>query len=303
MIKSLLKNGYLLVLMTALISGFSIFLNKFGVTMTNPYLFAGLKNVVVGVFLLGFILLYDKKVIVSLQKKQWLLLILIGLIGGAIPFLLFFKGLSITLAVKAGLLHKSIFILIAAFSYFFYRTRLPKIVIIGLLGLLAGNVIYLNVRAISFNWGDLLVLEAVIFWAIEIIFAKKLLIELPARVVAGGRMIFGSIFIWIFLLLTNQASLVLNMTLAQFSWVGITAVLLFGYVITFYSGLKYITAVEATSIVALGAPITGLLSLLWFGQAITFSSWLGLVLIGFSILLICSWDFKVIKKWILQQNK
>ena len=197
MIKSLLKNGYLLVLMTALISGFSIFLNKFGVTMTNPYLFAGLKNVVVGVFLLGFILLYDKKVIVSLQKKQWLLLILIGLIGGAIPFLLFFKGLSITLAVKAGLLHKSIFILIAAFSYFFYRTRLPKIVIIGLLGLLAGNVIYLNVRAISFNWGDLLVLEAVIFWAIEIIFAKKLLIELPARVVAGGRMIFGSIFIWI----------------------------------------------------------------------------------------------------------
>lgn len=297
------NKGFILVFMTAMISGFSIFLNKFGVAMTNPYLFAGMKNVVVGIFLLGFILLYDKKIIQSLKSKQWLLLVFIGLIGGAIPFLLFFKGLSITVAVKAGLLHKSMFIVLAALSWVLYKAKVSKMISIGLLGLIIGNIIYLNIRSFTFNWGDVLIIEAVLFWAMEIILAKKLLQDLPARVVAGGRMIFGSIFIWLFLLFTNQAVLVLDMTLQQFAWIGITAVLLFTYVITFYSGLKYISAVQATSILALGAPITGVLSALFLGKNIVAYSWFGLILIIFSILLICGFDFKNIKIWVGRKNK
>lgn len=53
----MIKNkGYFLVLGTAFISGFSIFINKFGVSVINPYIFTFLKNAVVALILCAIIL-------------------------------------------------------------------------------------------------------------------------------------------------------------------------------------------------------------------------------------------------------
>ena len=41
------NKGFLLVLATAFISGLSIFINKFGVSVINPYIFTGLKNIII----------------------------------------------------------------------------------------------------------------------------------------------------------------------------------------------------------------------------------------------------------------
>ncbi|MBU2635458.1 EamA family transporter, partial [Patescibacteria group bacterium] len=113
-----MKKGYLLVFLTAIISGFSIFINRFGVSIINPYIFTFLKNASVAVFLLSILLLFkDWKVLKKIKKKQWVLLILIGLIGGSIPFLLFFKGLSITTAANGAFLHKTMFIYVALLAF------------------------------------------------------------------------------------------------------------------------------------------------------------------------------------------
>ena len=86
--------GYYLVLATAVISGFSIFINKFGVAITNPYIFAFLKNFWVVLFLSAIIFAAGNfSDLRKLSRKQWGMLIIIGLVGGSIPFLLFFLAI------------------------------------------------------------------------------------------------------------------------------------------------------------------------------------------------------------------
>ena len=64
--------GFLLILSTAIISGFAIFINKFGVSIVNPYVFTGLKNITVAILICCFLLLMkDWKILKNLSKKQW----------------------------------------------------------------------------------------------------------------------------------------------------------------------------------------------------------------------------------------
>ena len=111
------RKGTILVLTTAVISGFSIFINKFGVKEFDPYLFTWLKNSFVALFLLGLIIgVREVEELKRLQRKDWLLLSAIGLVGGAIPFLLFFKGLSLTTGANASFVHKTMFVYVAFFK-------------------------------------------------------------------------------------------------------------------------------------------------------------------------------------------
>lgn len=254
--------GILLILSTAIISGVSIYVNGLAVKFANPYVFTGIKNLLVGLALLSLILLIKEwKSIKTLKKNDWLRLILIGLIGGAIPFLLFFKGLSLTMAAKGSFIHKTMFIYVSFLAIIFLKEKLNKSLLLGLGALLAGNILFLQIKPQTLQIGDLLVLIATLFWAVEIIIAKKALKDLSANIVAWGRMFFGAGFIFLFLLLTHQAGLIFSYSLVQWQWIFITSAFLFAYVFTFYYGLKYIRASVATSILALGAPITGLITL------------------------------------------
>lgn len=303
MIKNKTQKGFLLVLAAAFISGFSIFLNKFGVSMSDPYLFVGLKNVIVGVFLVGIVLLLNRRALGQITKKQWVLLALVGLIGGAIPFLMFFKGLSLTLAVKAGFIHKSMFLVIAMFSVLFLKNKPNKFVWLGVAALLIGNILFLNIKPQALNIGDALIFGSILLWSIEILLSKKLLSDLSVSVVAGSRMFFGSVFIWIFLLTTNQAMLVSSLSVVQWGWVGITAVLLIGYVTTFYSGLRYVSAVEATSVLALGAPITALLTMIFLDKSLSGLAAIGIVLIVFGLFSVYKLQTVKLLQWRLIRNR
>lgn len=276
-----MKKGYLLVLSTAIISGFSIFINRFGVKVMNPYIFTFLKNASVAVFLLSILLLLkDWKILKGINKKQWTLLILIGLIGGSIPFLLFFKGLSLSGAANGSFIHKTMFIYVALLAFVFLKEKIDKRFLLGGLLLILGNVLLLKRMPSVVGAGDLLILLATLFWAVESIISKHVLKELPGRVVAWGRMFFGSIFIFLFLLFTSQVSLLTEITLKQTGWVLITAIFLFAYVITWYSGLKHVSVSKATAILLLGSPITSSLVLVWTGQIAISSIFAGLLIIS-----------------------
>jgi len=257
------SKGYFLVFSTAVISGFAIFINKYGVSVLNPYIFTWLKGLLTAIFLCGIIVaLKDWPVLKNLKIKQWGLLLIIGLIGGSIPFLLFFKGLSLTNAAQGSFIHKTMFIYVAFLAVFFLREKLDKRFLIGGLILILGSLFLLKKIPYSINYGDLFIFIATLFWAVESIISKYTLKNLEGRTVAWARMFFGSIFIFIFLLFTNQLSLVTVLNLKQFGWVLFTSVFLFGYVITWYSGLKMIPVSKATVILILGAPITTSLSLI-----------------------------------------
>jgi len=262
-----MKNkGVLLVFLTAIISGFSIFINKFSVSVINPYIFTFLKNVVVAVLICGLVVVIkDWKILKNLNRKYWLLLIAIGFVGGSIPFLLFFKGLSLTTASQGSFIHKTMFIYVMILAVLFLREKIDKKLLFGGLLLLLGNVFLLKFIPHSVSKGDLLVLIATLLWAVENIISKYTLKELPSRIVIWGRMFFGSIFILLFLAITGQISLMENLNINQISWVLITSIILFGYVMTWYSGLKYVPVSLATTILLLGAPITTLLTFMSSG--------------------------------------
>jgi len=282
-----MNKGILLAFLTAIISGFSIFINQYGVLIINPYVFTGLKNIVVAVLICGLLLIVkDWRLLKNLSKKYWLLLIAIGLIGGSVPFLLFFKGLSLTTSAQGSFIHKTMFIYVMIFAMLFLKEKISKKLLFGGLILLLGNAFLLKFIPHSLGKGDLFVLIATLFWAVENIISKHTLKELPSRIVIWGRMFFGSIFILIFLALTHQINLITTLSANQISWVLITGIILFGYVMTWYSGLKYIPVSLAATILLSGAPITTLLTFIDRG-AISLKEifGIGLSLVGISLIL------------------
>jgi len=273
------NKGLLLVLTTAFISGFSVFINKFGVSVTNPYIFTGLKNIIVALLIISWLLMMkDWKVLKNLTKKQWSLLLLIGLIGGSIPFLLFFKGLSMTSGVQAAFIHKAMFIYIAILAAIFLKEKISRGFLTAGLILFLANILLLKMGSYSFGWGDLFILSATLFWAGENVLSKYVLKDLPPRIVIWGRMFFGSIFIILFLLITGQVSSANSLNLSQIGWVLITSIFLFGYVSTWYTGLKYFKVSEAAVVLLLASPITTLLSWIFLNQSLVDNQFFTIIL-------------------------
>jgi len=280
-----LKNrGILLVFTTAIISGFSVFINQFGVAETNPYLFTFLKNTLVAVFLFALILGFREiKQIKKLNKKGWLLLAAIGLFGGAIPFLLFFKGLSLTTAANGSFIQKTMFVYVAFFAAAILREKISfKLYSLGAV-LLLGNFLLLKSLPSSLHTGDYLILAATLFWAFEYTISKVALKTISPKIVALGRMGIGSLFILIFLVFTGNITPVAKLSMAQIPWILIASGLLLGYVLTWYTGLKSVKVTTATVILLLGSPITTALTL-FSGKAITANQFTGLVIIAFGLI-------------------
>lgn len=276
-----MNKGYFLVFLTAIISGFAIFISKFGVSVINPYIFTWLKNLTVVILLTGLLLaLKDWRALKKIKRKQWFLLIIIGLVGGSIPFLLFFKGLSMTSAPLGSFIHKTMFIYVTFLAFFFLKEKIDKRFLLGGFFLILGNFLLLKKLSFTLEPGYSLILLATLFWAVENTISKYVLRELPGRIVAWARMFFGAFFIFLFLLGNGQISLIATLNFTQIIWVFITAVFLFGYVMTWYSGLKYIPVSQATVILLFGAPITTLLSFV-FGEGLIIQDFLA----GFLIIL------------------
>lgn len=292
------NNGYLLVFLTAVISGFSIFINKFSVSVINPYIFTGLKNLAVAVFLTSCLfLLKDFKALKSLSRKDWLLLVAIGLIGGSAPFLLFFKGLSLTSAAFGSFIHKTMFLYIILGASLFLKEKINKEFLIGALLLFLGSIILLKTIPHSLGRGDLFIFLATLFWACENIISKHALKKLSGLTVAWGRMFFGSILILMFLSATHQAPLILNLNQSQIIWVLITSILLFGYVMSWYSGLKYVPVSQAACILLLGSPLTTFLFLISSGKVNSQEIFSGIfIVLGIILTISIRETWKAIKK-------
>jgi len=280
--------GLWLVFLTAFISGFSIFVNKFSVSMVQPYLFTFLKNVITAVFLFSLLLLFSEfHALKKLSLRQWARLVLIGLIGGSIPFLLFFKGLSLTSSAAGSFVHKTMFIFVAFLAVFFLKERLHKTVFLSALFLLVGNFLVLKLQTFSFGKGELLILLATVFWAVENILSKDLVKTVSGTIVAFGRMFFGSLFILLFLGFNHNLVQLVQLTSKQLLWTLFTSLLLFGYTYTWYNGIKTVKITTATAILLLGSPITTLLNSIFVAHTLSLSELFGSLLLigGVSLLL------------------
>ena len=256
------RKGIYFALATAFISGFAIYINKFAVMeMKDPFIFTAVKNL--AVMLLLFAILILPKALPELRRlsrKQWLVLGVIGCVGGSIPFLLFFYGLSLGTAVGAAFVHKTLFVWVAILAVFFLGERLGKFHLAALLTLVGGNILLLGwPKSWLIGQGELMIFIATLFWAVEAVIAKKVMGKVSSNVAAFGRMFFGAVVMLGYLAVTGNLGAIASLSGQQIGWVALTSLFLFGYVSCYYTGLKYAPASIVAGILVLGSVITSLL--------------------------------------------
>ncbi|MBD3310412.1 EamA family transporter [Candidatus Woesearchaeota archaeon] len=280
------KTGGMLVLFTAVVSGFSVFVNKLAVSGADPYLFTFLKNSAVAAFLMCVILgLKEHRVLREFSAKQWGSLALVGLLGGSVPFLLFFRGLQLTDGVTAGFIHKTMFIFVAAFAMIFLKERVTKGMIAAGALLLAGNALLLGLSQASIGLGALMVLAATVLWSAENVFSKHVLKTMEGIHVAFGRMLFGSLFILLFLAVTGSISGIAALSASQWHWTALTSLFLLLYVASWYTGLKHIKVTTASAVLMLGSVITTSLSYAFLDAQLTTLQAAGMLMLLSGVLL------------------
>lgn len=275
------EKGLLFALATAFVSGASVFINGFAVSGFEPFLYATLKNSLVAVLLASvFLALGQAKELRSLTRKQWVQLVFIGVIGGSIPFLLFFKGLSMASSgAQASFVYRSLFIFASVFAFVLLKEKISLKTIAGFLIAFGGNMLLLGSAAFSLDAGVMLVLGATVLWAAEHVFSKKMLSQISPRLLALGRMGFGSLFLASFLYATNGFASLHSFTTLHWGWVLVSSVLLFVFVSLWYHGLKRISVHKATAVLALGGLFTALLNIAFLGKALSPCDAAGLLLL------------------------
>jgi len=259
-----MNQGIKFAFLAAIISGFSIYVNKFAVSaVASPVLFTTLKNFLVGLLLFS-LLIFSKKIfqIKNISRKNLVKLLFIGLIGGAVPFYLFFTGLSQIPAVNGAIIHKTLVIWVTILAIPFLKEKLTVTNLLAVGLLFYANIFIGGFKGFKYTGGELMVLAATLLWTVENIIAKKTLTDVDPDVVAFFRMGFGSLILIAAIFVTQPTTFgqLTKINLNQGLWIAVTTLSLFGYVVTFFRALKQAPAITVTSILVLSTLITNLLS-------------------------------------------
>lgn len=278
------KSAIIFIASAVIISGLSNFLNKFGLEALgrNSYQYTTLKNIAAAL-VLSLVLLARPGIVLKLKaikKADWAKLLLIGVIGGSIPFLLYFQGLSLTSAVSASFIHKTLFIWVGILAWPILKEQATKWQLIAFVALIGGNLIFDGFRFMNFGYPELLIFGAVLFWAVENIIAKKILKNIDSSILAWGRMFFGAIILIGYLAMTGNMSGLFAASLSQWGWVLLVGALLAGYNLSWYGALQRLPATVTASALVLASPITALLSAIFVTHTWTIARTEGLLIIS-----------------------
>jgi len=256
-----LRWGVVLALATAAISGLSIFVNAFAVKqLPDPAVYTTLKNGVAALVLLGLAVATIRPATVrTTPARSWGWLAVIGVIGGSVPFLLFFMGLAQASAPSAAFIHKTLFVWVALLAVPFLGERLGLAQIGALAVLLAGQLLIVAPAGVTWGTGETLIAAATILWALETIVARRVLRTVPSAAVGAGRLGIGLVVLVGYLAVTGKASVVGTLTAEQWGWAIVTGGLLSAYVGTWFAALQRAPASLVTAILVLGAPVTAAL--------------------------------------------
>ena len=284
-----IRKGIYFAFATSIISGVSIFLNKFAIAAIKPPLFfTTTKNIVVGLILVSVIIAFRKlPQIRTLQKKDIVRLIMIGLVGGSLPFYLFFTGLANVPAANAAIIQKSLVVWVAILAIPFLKEKFSLLSILAVALLFIGNNYIGGFKGFSFSSGELMIGGATMLWAVENVIAKKALKNIDADIVSAARMGLGAIVLLGATLLTAPSSLtsILSFDTTQWFWLGITSMLLVGYVMTWYRALALAPATTVTAILVFSTVITNVLSAIFVTHTWTEAMGIQVLLISVGVLM------------------
>lgn len=265
--------GTILALLTALISGFAIPINKTFVVGLDPTVFTAVRALIIGIIFF-FIASYSSKFdFKKFKKVSWKYLAAIGIIGGGFAFLLYFTGLKLTTAGRGAFLHKTLPIYVAILAYIFLKEKISKRQSYALGIMVLGTIILYTAKiGPAAMWsnpslGDILIIGATILWAVENVIARKAMLKGETSFVVGfGRMFIGAIVLWAVMILTGKVDVLLSLSAIQIRNLLISTSILFGYVFCWYWSIKLINVSKAATLLLLSPVITLIIGVLWLGE-------------------------------------
>ena len=268
-----MNRGLLLALGAAGVSGVSVFVNSHGVNaFGDATTYTTAKNSVAALILLATAALgrsRGRMVITRPTRPRHVVgLAAVALVGGSVPFVLFFEGLAHTAAgpVQAQFINKTLVVWVALLAVTLLGERLGALQLGAVSLLVIGQATLAGGVGSSFTMpfgrGEALILAATLLWALEVVLAKALLRELSTSTVILARMVVGSVLLLGWSLLTGRATALANMAAGQWWWALLTGTLLALYVATWLSALALAPAVNVTAVLVAAVPVTALLQAL-----------------------------------------
>lgn len=257
--------GYFYAGLNAVISGFAIYINSLGVHLfKDATLYTTLKNAVVGVALLIPVLLLTQQraELGRLTRRQWGYLLLLAVIGGSVSYALYFRGLQLATAVSGSLIYHAQFLVVAVLAVFLLRERIGPLLWVALITLLVGTSLGVNLHAVRWDQGAMLVLLATLLFAGGVVLAKYLLRELSTLTVMAAKMSIGSALLVAYVAATGRLGAVAHLSTVQWAYALGTGLILLAFTVTAFLALRYASATAATAIPAASPIITTLLVVL-----------------------------------------
>jgi len=254
--------GIALAVGAALISGLAIYLNGFAVKqLPDAAVYTTLKNAVAAIVLVAAaIAVGGLRETRAIDHRRWGAILAVGVVGGSVPFILFFTGLAQASAPSAAFIQKTLFVWVALLAAPLLGERLGVAPILALGVLFVGQLLVLPPSGIAWGTGETLILAATLFWAAETILVKRLLGSVGSISMATLRMTVGLVILFAYLAVTNRISTILELGPVELGWVLVTGVILAGYVGTWFAALQRAPASLVTSVLVVGAVITGTLT-------------------------------------------
>src|SRR6185503_13492953 len=149
--------------------------------LPDAAVYTTLKNAVAALILIvAAIGLGAARDIVTIERRHWPAVLAVGVIGGSVPFILFFTGLAQATAPSAAFIQKTLFLWVAALAVPFLGERLGPAIVLGLVVLLVGQALVLPPTALGWGVGETMILAATILWAIETVLVRRLLASIPS---------------------------------------------------------------------------------------------------------------------------
>ncbi len=281
--------GTTLALLTAIISGFAIPINKIFVSELDPVIFTAIRALVVGIIFFFLASAQTKFHFKKIKKVSWKWLIAIGIIGGGLAFLFYFTGLSFTTAGRAAFLHKTLPIYVTIFAFIFLKEKVGRKQGLALLVMLIGTFILMSahINPATFwtdpSFGDLLVLLGTILWGVENTIARYAMLKEESNwIVSFARMFIGGIFLFAIAFSLGKAGMLLTLSPQQIVNVIISTGILFGYVFSWYWSIRLINVSKAAALLLLSPVISLILGVIIFGEPVPMLQLIGsaLILIG-----------------------
>ena len=250
------------------ISGVAVYLNGFAVAawaeLGGPAAYTTAKNLIAAGLLIFLFSKTDTRMVspsVTPSMRHRIGLVVVAVVGGSLPFLLFFEGLARSASTQAGFIHKTLVVWVAllALPLLGERLRWPHV---GAIGLLVGGQIVLagGISDLAAGSGELLILAATWLWAVEVIVVKRLLAVYTPSVLAMVRMAGGAALLILYGLVSGLAIPWASVGATQIGWVLITGAVLAGFVFTWLTALARSPAIDVTAILVGGAVVTGVLA-------------------------------------------